>query len=214
MNNGLKITLGVVTVGVAGFLAVVAMQPAQVHIERSVRVAAAPGDVFPLVNDYAAFLQWNPWMDLDPSQKTVLSEPSAGVGAWYTWEGNDQVGKGKMTHTAAVQDERVVSALEFLEPFPSKATVTLALAPDGDHTRVTWGFDSENDFMGKAFSLFVDMDAMLGADFEKGLGRLKPLAEAAAAKRVEAQKQAEADAAAAQAALAEATPEAAPAASP
>jgi hypothetical protein len=45
---------------------------------------------------------------------------------------------------------------------------------------------SENGFMGKAFGLFMDMDALIGADFERGLAELK--------KQVEAEAQAKADA--------------------
>jgi hypothetical protein len=192
--------LGVVVVGLVVFAGVVSMQPGEMKVERSVTVAATPADVFPFANDFEQWQKWNPWRDMDPSQKEIFSENKVGVGAWYTWEGNDDVGKGKMTITESVQDQKVVEDLHFIEPFESKAVVTFSMAPAGDQTTVTWGFVSQQDFMGKAFGLFVDMDAMLGADFQRGLDKLKPLAEAAATERV-ASERAAAEAAAAAAAV-------------
>lgn len=197
MKNVALGVLGVVVVGVVAFLGVVSMQPDEMKVERSVTVAATPADVFPFANDFEQWQKWNPWRDMDPSQKETFSENKAGVGAWYTWEGNDEVGKGKMTIKESVQDQKVVHDLHFIEPFESTPVVTFTLSPAGDQTTVTWGFVNQQDFMSKAFGLFVDMDAMLGADFQRGLDRLEPLAEAAATERVAAAAAAEAAAAAA-----------------
>ncbi|MES2643841.1 MAG: SRPBCC family protein [Myxococcota bacterium] len=197
MKNIVLGVLGVVVVGLVAFVGVVAMQPDEMTMQRSVTVAATPADVFPFANDFEQWQKWNPWRDMDPSQKETFSDNKAGVGAWYAWEGNDKVGKGRMDLRESVQDQKVVHDLHFIEPFESKAVVTFTMAPAGDQTTVTWGFVSEQALMAKAFGLFVDMDAMLGADFQRGLDKLKPLAEAAATERVAAERAAAEAAAAA-----------------
>ncbi len=188
MNKVLSISLGVATVALVTFLAVVAVQPSELHVERSVTIAATPADVFPYANDFDKWQQWNPWREMDPSQVETFSENKVGVGAWYNWAGNEDVGEGRMTIRESVPDQKVVHDLHFIEPFKSEAVVTFTLAPAGDQTQVTWGFDGKNDFLGKAFGLFVDMDTMLGADFQRGLDKLKPLAEKAATERVAAER--------------------------
>lgn len=191
--------LGVLVLAVLGVVVAAMGQPDVLTLSRSTVIAATPADVYPLVNDLQEWTRWSPWQDLDPNQKTAYSETTAGVGAWYTWEGNSQVGRGRMTVTASEADRKVGHRVEFIEPFPSTADTVLLLTPEGEGTKVTWSFESPNSFMGKVFGLFNDMDAMLGADFEKGLARLKPLAEERAKARVEAERAA-AEAAAAQAA--------------
>ena len=133
---------------------------------------------------------------------TEFSDPSSGVNAWYTWKGNDQVGKGKMTTTAVEPPQRVVQDLEFVEPWPSKAEVYLVISPVEDKVEVTWGFDQPADMMTKVMTIFMDMDVMLGPDFAAGLANLKQMAESRAAGRVEAERLA-AEAKAAEAATAE-----------
>lgn len=184
MQKILPMVFGVAAVAIGGLVAVVSMQPDELKVERSVTVAAAPSDVFPYLNDYTHWGTWNPWREMDPSQKETYSDNKVGVGAWYTWDGNDEVGKGRMEIRASVPDQKVVEDLTFIEPFESKAVVTLTLTPAGDQTKVTWAMVSESSFVSKAFGLFNDMDAMLGADFERGLDQLKPLAEATATERV------------------------------
>lgn len=205
--SALKKILAVLAVALVALYAVVSTQPDRMHVERSKVIQASPADLFPYANDFDQWLKWNPWKDLDTNQTYTFSDSRVGVGAWYTWKG-ERSGSGKMTITAAVPEQSVSSSLDFIEPFASHAEVVMTFTPEGEGTKVTWGFDSEQAFMAKLFGMFNDMDAMLGADFEKGLNTLAPMAEADAAKR----KQAEADAAAAAAAAAATVdPSAAPA---
>lgn len=180
---------------VLGLLAVIATRPAEYHIERSLSMAAAPDVVYAQVNDLGKFSEWSPWQKLDPAMKSDISNPSTGVGASYHWTGNDQVGEGKMSITDSVANDKVVMDLAFLKPMESQAMVTVSMVPDADGSKVTWAMDGKNDFMGKAFALFADMDAMLGKDFSEGLANLKTVTEATAKKKAE-------EAAAAAAALA------------
>lgn len=187
---------GIAALLVLGFVAV-SVQPDSQHIERSKIVHAAPSDVYAVVADFRQWNAWSPWAELDPAQKTTFSENPVGKGAWTTWEGNDQVGKGKMTYTEAVENEKLVEHLEFIEPFASEATVTFTFTPEGDGTKVVWAYDAEQAFMAKAMGMVMDMEAMLGGDFEKGLNKMAPLAEANAAARKKAEEEAAAAAAAA-----------------
>src|SRR5690606_1169768 len=108
--------------------------------------------------------------------------------------GNDQAGEGRMEITESRENERVVIKLEFTRPFPATNTVDFTLASEADGTKVTWGMNGENGFMSKAFFLFVDMNALLGADFEKGLDALKQVSESKAKALAEEQAKAEAEA--------------------
>lgn len=198
----LKILVGVIVAAIALVVVAAAMQPSHLHVERSRVIAAAPADLFPYANDFRLWVKWNPWQDLDPNQKVTMSENPAGVGSWYTWEGNSDVGKGKMTVSAAEEPTKVEHDLEFIEPMQSMADITMTFTPEGEGTKVTWAFDEELGFGSKVFGLFMDMDAMLGADFEKGLNKLAPLAEADKTARLEREA---AEAAAAEAAAAAAT---------
>lgn len=196
-NVVIGIGVGVVAI-VGGLVAAIALQPAETHVERSLVVAATPADLWPLVSDHHQFVTWSPWTDMDPNQKTTFSDPASGVGAWYAWEG-ETVGSGKMTITAIEPEVKLTEDLDFIAPFENHAVVTLALAPVDGGTKVTWGYDSPNGFMAKAMGLAMDMDTMLGADFEKGLTKLSEKGVAAATTRVAAEKAA-AEAAAAAAA--------------
>jgi uncharacterized protein YndB with AHSA1/START domain len=175
-----KIAIGLVVL-VLGLVALILTRPSTYVVERSLTMAAPPETVFALVDDFHAWPKWSPWDDLDPAMSTSFSGPDAGTGAVYAWTGNDDVGTGKMTITSSAPPTTIEIDLEFIEPFASSSVTSFAFAPEGDGTKVTWTMSGDNDFMGKAFSLFMDMDTMIGADFEKGLAQLKTVAEAAPA---------------------------------
>lgn len=181
-----KIALGALAL-VAVFVLVVvilaATKPDEIHVERSVVMRATPADVHPYANDFTKFMTWMPWAELDPEQKVEYSDPPAGVGAWYTWAGNDDVGEGRM-EVVSSEPGKVVHELEFIEPFASLAESSISMEAVGeDQVEVTWAFTQDADFGTKLMMVFVDMDAMLGADFEKGLKKLQPLVEADAQAR-------------------------------
>lgn len=185
-----KVLIGVVAViavAVLGFLAVAMMQPSEIHVERSVTIAAAPSDVFPHLSDLREFFEWSPWSDVDPDQESTFSDPSAGVGAVYSWSGNEDVGVGHMTITEIETDRKVAIDLVFLEPWESAGQVSFLLAPVGDGTEVTWTFDEHAGLMMKIMGLFMSMDEMLGADYEKGLASLAQTVETAVAERLAAE---------------------------
>jgi len=192
-----KIGLGLLAL-VAVLVAVIASRPSTFEVKRSLLINAAPEVVFAQVNDFKSWAVWSPWDHMDPSMKKTYSGAETGVGAHYGWVGNDKVGEGSMTITDSKPSEHIGLDLEFLKPFAAKNRTDFDFAKTGDGTTVTWSMSGKNNFMSKAFSLVMDMDKMVGADFEKGLGAMKTASETAAA---DAAKKA-ADAAAAVAAAA------------
>jgi len=167
-----------VVVGFAGF---VATRPGTFHIERSTTVSAPAATIQAEIDDFHRWAAWSPWEGLDPAMKKTIEGPASGVGATYHWVGNDKVGEGRMTVTGLEPAAKVDVRLEFMKPWKATNQTAFLLAPEGEGTRVTWTMDGTNDFMGKAMGVFMNMDKMIGADFEKGLASLKSVAETAAA---------------------------------
>lgn len=173
-----KILIGLAAV-LALLVIVIALQPSRFRVERSISMAAPPEAAFAQVNDFHNWSKWSPWEKLDPSLKRSFEGPSAGAGAKYAWVGNDEVGEGRMTIEQSQEPSRIQIELEFLKPFAAtnQTIFTFAKTPEGNTT--TWAMEGENGFMSKAFSLVMDMDQLVGKDFEKGLAALKANAEAA-----------------------------------
>jgi hypothetical protein len=180
-----KIVIAVLVV-IAGFLLFVGMRPSHFHVERSVSTAAPSDVVFPFINDFHRWSTWSPWEKLDPGMKREYSGAPAGPGAVYDWSGNDDVGVGSMRITDSQAPTRVAIALEFKQPWQASNIATFSLVPEGNGARVTWGMDGENNFMLKAVSLFMNMDEIVGKDFEAGLANLVRVSEAEAAKHTSA----------------------------
>jgi hypothetical protein len=176
-----KILIGIAVI-ILVFLVVVALQPADFRITRSTTIAAPADVVFTQVNDFHKWDAWSPWAKLDPAMKQTYDGTPAGVGAIYSWVGNKDVGEGRMTITQSRPGELVGIKLEFLKPFAQVNNTEFALKPDGDKTAVTWSMNGTNNFMAKGFGLFMNLDKMVGGDFEKGLAQMKLVAEAAAKK--------------------------------
>jgi hypothetical protein len=173
-----KILIALVVV-VLGLAVVISFQPPTFRVTRTTTIAAAPANVFALVNDFHQWDAWSPWAKLDPAMKTSYGGPASGPGAVYSWVGNSDVGEGRMTIIDSQPAGRVGIKLEFVKPFASTADTVFEFAPAQAGTTVTWTMSGDNDFLSKAFSLLMGgMDEMIGPDFEKGLAQLKAIAEA------------------------------------
>jgi hypothetical protein len=169
--------VGGLAVLVAVFLAVVALQPATFHIERSITMSAPPERAFAEVNDFHAWKAWSPWEARDPSMKRSYSGAPSGTGAVYAWSGNGVAGEGRMTIKRSLLPSLVVIELEFVKPFAATNTATYSFEPVPNGTRVTWAMDGANNFAAKAIHLVVNLDKLVGTDFERGLSRMKTVAE-------------------------------------
>jgi len=163
-------------------VAVIATRPTEMHVERSATIAAAPADVFAQVNDLHQWEAWSPYAKLDPNMKTTYQGPPSGVGASYSWNGNNQVGEGRTTITESRPHELIRIKLEFVRPFAGTNMAQFTFRAVGDQTTVTWSLDGENNFMAKAVGLLMNMDKMVGGQFDKGLAQLKALVEREPAK--------------------------------
>ncbi|MEO7319412.1 MAG: SRPBCC family protein [Chthoniobacteraceae bacterium] len=155
----------------------VAIQPADFRITRSTTIAAPPASAFAQVNDFHKWEAWSPWAKLDPAMKTLYDGPAEGPGTIYTWSGNSEVGEGRMTITESHPYDFVRIQLEFLKPISATNTTEFTINADGSQTLVNWTMTGTNNFMGKAFNLMMNMDKMVGGDFEKGLAQMKSLLE-------------------------------------
>lgn len=171
-----KILVAVVAI-LAVFAVVVSMQPSEFRIARATTISASPAELFARVNDLHAFQEWNPYAKKDPTMKQSWEGPAAGPEAVYRWSGNDEIGEGSMKILESRPNELVRLELAFIKPFQATNTVDFTFVPKGDETVVTWAMTGNNGFMAKAAGLILDMDAMVGTDFEKGLADMKSLAE-------------------------------------
>jgi len=177
----IKILIGVgvvVVVAVVLFVIAVAMQPSEFTITRSTTVQAPPSRVFAEVNDFQRWRSWSPWEKLDPNLKRTYDGPATGKGTAYAWEGNGNVGAGRMEITNSQPGKQIEIRLEFLRPMSAVNTTVFDFQPQGDGTLVTWTMSGKNGFMGKAFGLLMNMDKMVGGSFEEGLASMKQVAEA------------------------------------
>jgi Polyketide cyclase / dehydrase and lipid transport len=158
--------------------AVVAMQPSEFRVARSATISAPASDVFAQVNDFHKWDAWSPWAIIDPAMKQTYDGAPAGTGAIYTWVGNKKVGEGTMTLTESRPNDVISIKLEFRKPFKATNTAEFTFKPEGNQTVVTWSMSGRNNFMFKAFGLLMNMDKMLGGEFEKGLASMKSVVEA------------------------------------
>ena len=179
MTKKILIAIGVIVVV---FLIVVALQPAEFRVVRSANMSAPPAVVFAQVNDFHKWEAWSPWEKLDPALKRTYEGPPEGTGAIYRWAGNNKVGEGSMTITESRPSDLIRIKLEFLKPFASTADTEFTFKPEGNQIAVTWSMAGKNNFMAKAMCLFMNMDKMVGGQFEQGLAQMKSLVESAAAK--------------------------------
>ena len=162
----------VLVVIVAAFLAVAALQPADFRITRAASMAAPPETVFPHVNDMHQWQEWSPWAKVDPSAKISFDGPPSGKGAGYAWDGNMEVGAGRMTVTESQPSELIRFQLDFEKPMKGTNLAEFTFKPEGGQTVVTWSMSGKNGFMGKAVGLIMNCDKMVGGQFEKGLSQL------------------------------------------
>ena len=148
-------------------------------VSRSTEVAAPSHRIMPLVEDFRAWRQWSPWEELDPELRRTYEGATSGVGATYAWEGNRKAGAGSMEIFAATPESlRIV--LRFLKPWRATNDVVFTFAPQGEGTRVTWTMIGTHTGMAKLFARFLNLEKLVGPDLEKGLARLKTVAESTA----------------------------------
>ncbi|HTL68047.1 MAG TPA: SRPBCC family protein [Lacunisphaera sp.] len=172
-------TILLLIAGLLALLAIVAaLQPSTFAIKRQALIHAPAAALFAQVNELENWRNWSPWEEVDPALKRTYSGPRGGVGATYSWEGNNKVGTGRMTITDIRPDEAIWIKLEFFKPMAGLCTAQFTFRPDAAGTEVTWTMTGRNNFLAKLFCLIISSEKMIGGQFEKGLAKLKALLEA------------------------------------
>ena len=177
----LKIILSVVALAVLAVLGLAASKPDTFQVQRSTTIQAPPDKIFPLINDFKRWPEWSPWEALDPAMQRSLSGAASGPGAIYAWEGNKEVGAGRMEILQAATPSKISIKLDFIRPFEGHNTTDFSLTPAADSanpgTTVTWLMQGPTPFVSKLMQVFVSMDRLIGKDFEAGLAKMKAVAE-------------------------------------
>ena len=173
--------IAVIAVIVAAAIAVVLIlasrKPDTLRVERTASIKAPPEKIFPLIEDFHRWQSWSPYETRDPDMQRSFSGAGSGEGAVYAWNGNRNVGSGRMEILDAPPPRKVVIKLDFEKPFEAHNTAEFTLLPQGDTTNVTWLMHGPAPLMSKVMQLFINMDNMIGKDFAAGLANLKRITE-------------------------------------
>ena len=171
------IVVALLVVAVAAVLIIAATKPDIFRIQRSITIKAAPDKIFPLINEFRNWASWSPYEHRDPAMRRTFSGAASGNGAVYEWEGNSNVGAGRITITDSVPSSKVMIDLDMLKPFEAHNKVEFTLEPRGDITNVTWAMAGSTPYLAKIMHVFMNVDRMVGGDFEAGLASMKSVAE-------------------------------------
>lgn len=173
-----KLAIGFAIVAVV-LLVAIATRPNSFSVRRSAVIAAPAEVIYAQIHDFHRWPQWMSYDRMDPAIKRSFEGAPSGVGAVYHYV-SDKVGEGRMTIAELQPNQRVALRADFIKPFQATNAIEFTLQPAQGGVRVTWAMQGKNTFMGKALSLFINMDRMIGGDFEKGLADLKRVSEAEA----------------------------------
>jgi len=177
MLKTLAVISVIVAVVVAGLLIYAATKPDWFTVRRTASIKAPPDRLFALINDLHRWNAWSPYEKKDPDMKRSFGGADQGTGAVYAWDGNKNVGSGRMVIVESNPPRKIVIKLDFLKPFEGHNTAEFTMDPQGDNTNVTWAMYGPSTYMFKVMGIFMDMDKMIGNDFAAGLANLKAVAE-------------------------------------
>jgi uncharacterized protein YndB with AHSA1/START domain len=167
----------VLAIAIAIVLILAATKPDRFSVQRAIAVRAPAEKIFPLINDFHQWASWSPYENKDPAMKRSYEGPASGKGAVYGWAGNKNVGSGRMEILEASAPSKIVIKLDFFAPFEGHNTAEFTMLPQGDATNVSWRMHGPAPFMNKMMQVFMNLDHMIGKDFEVGLANLKRITE-------------------------------------
>jgi hypothetical protein len=173
----LIIIFAVFIVAIGAVLAYAATRPDVFQVRRTIVVNAAPDKIFPYINDFKSWTAWSPYETRDPNMQRTYGSSTSGKGATYSWNGDKNVGSGSMEIVDAPAPSRGTINLDFAKPFEAHNMADFRLEPANGGTQVSWSMSGPTPFLGKILHVFIDMDKMVGRDFEAGLANLKSVAE-------------------------------------
>jgi hypothetical protein len=167
----------VLAIAIAAVLILAAAKPNTLLVQRAIRIKAPADRIFPLINDFHQWVTWSPYENKDPAMKRTYSGADSGKGAVYAWDGDKNVGSGRMEILETASAAKIVIKLDFFKPFEGHNTAEFTMLPQGDATNVTWTMTGPAIFMSRVMQVFMNLDRMIGRDFETGLANLKKLTE-------------------------------------
>jgi effector-binding domain-containing protein len=145
--------------------------PTKYNVERSITIDAPRNIVYDQVRYFKNFTAWSPWSNLDPAMSYEISSPDGEIGSVYSWSGNNSVGVGSLTNTA-LSDDRIEQALDFTAPRESHDLTYYTFEETPEGVKVTWGLDGSMARPMNLMGLFMNLDKIIGQDFERGLNNL------------------------------------------
>lgn len=167
----------VIVVAILAVLGYAATLPDTFRIERTTSIKAPPEKIFAYLNDFQKSMTWSPYEKKDPAMKRMFSGAPSGKGSVYAFEGNKDVGTGRIEIIESVPSQKVALRLDMIEPFEGSNVIEYTLQPQGDETQVTWAMQGTSPYFAKVICIFLNMDEMVGKDFEAGLASLKAIVE-------------------------------------
>ncbi len=177
MLEMIAVVVAVAVVLIAALLGFAATTPNTFRVQRATRIKAPPEKIFALVNDLRSHGLWSPWEKKDPTMKRTYSGAASGKGAVYEWDGNKNIGKGRLEIAETTPPSKVMFKMHFIKPFEAHNIAEFTLDANGDATDVTWATYGPSPFISKVMGLFFSMDNMIGKEFETGLANLKTITE-------------------------------------
>ena len=173
----LKIAIIAVLVLISGILLFAATRPDTFRVERTTHIKAPPEKIFPLITDFHRWEEWSPWEKVDPAVKRSYSGSANGVGAVYEWNGNKDIGQGRIEIVESSPPSRVVLKIDFIKPFEAHNQIEFTFRTQGDTTTVTQAMYGPSNFVSKLMHIFFNMDKMIGEKYEAGFASIKAIAE-------------------------------------
>jgi uncharacterized protein YndB with AHSA1/START domain len=167
----------ILAIAIAAVLILAATKPNKLRVERTATIKAPAETIFPLINDFRKWRTWSPYETKDPAMKRTYGGAESGKGATYAWDGDRNVGSGRMEILDVSAPQKIVIKLDFFTPFEGHNTAEFTMLPQEDGTHVTWLMHGPANFMSRLIQVFINLDNMIGKDFEAGLANLKKVVE-------------------------------------
>jgi uncharacterized protein YndB with AHSA1/START domain len=177
MFEAIIIVVVILAVAIAAVLVLAATKPDTLRVQRSIAINAPPERIFPLIADFHQWVTWSPYEQKDPAMKRTYDGAERGKGAIYAWNGDKNVGSGRMEILEATAPQKIVIKLDFFTPIEGHNTAEFTMLPQGDGTHVTWLMHGPARFVTKLVQVVMNLDNMIGKDFEAGLAELKQITE-------------------------------------
>ncbi len=177
MLDIIAIVAVILAIAIAAILVLAATKPNTLRVQRAIGINAPAEKIFPLISDFHQWRSWSPYETKDPAMKRTYSGTDSGKGAAYAWDGDKNVGSGRMEILETSAPQKIVIKLDFFTPFEGHNTAEFTMLPQGNGTHVTWVMYGPANFMSRLIQVFMNMDNMIGKDFEAGLASLKKLTE-------------------------------------